>query len=125
MPKPLPWMAKFTRDPWPKKVVWHQSGRLHDRFYWLAMPAGTAKPGVTIRAEVEKNAITIDAPDVARLVLRLHDRLVDLEHALTVRLNGKTVFEGKVPRQADAILDSLQQRSDPQSAATALLEVKQ
>jgi len=40
-----------------------------------------------------------------------------------VILNGKSVFAGKVTRQADAILKSLQQRADPQSAAVALLEV--
>jgi poly(3-hydroxybutyrate) depolymerase len=117
------WMARLTRDPWPKKVVWHQSSRLHDRFYWLALPAGVARPGLTIRAEVEKNVVTVDAPGVSMLVLRLHDRLVDLDQPVRVRLNGKTVFDGRVSRQADAILKSLQQRSDPQIAATALLEV--
>lgn len=121
----VPWMAKFTRDPWPKRVVWHQSSRLHDRFYWLALPAGIAKPGLTIRAEVEKNAVTIDAPGVSKLILRLHDRLVDLDQPVKVRLNGSTVFAGKAARQADAILTSLQERSDPASAATALLEVMQ
>jgi poly(3-hydroxybutyrate) depolymerase len=119
----VPWMAKLTRDPWPKKVVWHQSPRLHNRFYWLSLPEGVAKADTTVRASVENNHITIDAPEVPRLVLRLHDRLVDLDQALKVTLNGKTVFEGKVTRQADAILKSLQQRSDPNGAATALLEV--
>jgi hypothetical protein len=120
----VPWMASFTRDPWPKKVVWCQSGRVHDRFYWLALPAGVAKEGLTIRALAEKNVITLDAPDVTQLTLRLNDQLVDLDQPLKVVLNGKTVFEGKVTRQADAILKSLQQRSDPHSAATALLEIK-
>jgi len=119
----LPWMARFTRDPWPKKVVWCQSGRLHDRFYWLALPEGVAKRDLTIRAEVEKNVVTIDAPEVAGLILRLHDRLVDLDQPVKVQLNGKTVFQGKVLRQAEAILTSLRQRADPHSAATALLEV--
>ena len=119
----VPWMAKFTRNPWPKKIVWQQSDRVHDRFYWLALPRGVAKPGMTIRAAVERNIITLDAPDVTHVILRLHDRLVDLDQTIKVRLNGKTVFEGKVARQADAILESLQQRGDIQSAATALLEV--
>jgi len=119
----VPWMAKLTRNPWPDKIVWHQSGRLHDRFYWLALPAGTAKPGLDIRASTDKNTITIDAPDVARLTVRLNDRLVDLDQPVKVILNGKNVFDGKVTRQANAILKSLQQRADPQSAAVALLEV--
>jgi hypothetical protein len=119
----VPWMAKLTRNPWPKQIVWHQAGRLHGRFYWLALPEGIAKPGLTIRGGVANNVITLDAPDVPRLILRLHDRLVDLDQPIKVRLNGQTVFEGKVTRQADAILKSLQQRADPHSAATALLEV--
>ena len=119
----VPWMAQLTRNPWPDKIFWHQSGRLHDRFYWLALPAGTAQPGLDIRAAVSHNTITIDAPDVARITLRLHDRLVDLDQPVKVVLNGKTVFEAKVTRQADTILKSLQQRADPYSAAVALLEV--
>ena len=120
----VPWMAKFTRNPWPRKIVWYQSDRLHDRFYRLALPEGVAKPGLTIHTSVEHNVITLDAPDVTCVILRLHDRLEDLDQPLKVLLNGKTVFEGKVPRQADAILKSLQQRADPHSAATALLEVR-
>ena len=119
----VPWMAKLTRNPWPNKIVWYQSGRLHDRFYWLALPAGTAKPGLDIRANVSNNTITIDAPDIARITLRLNDRLVDLDQPVKVILNGKSAFEGKVTRQANAILKSLQQRADPQSAAVVLLEV--
>ena len=119
----VPWMAKFTRNPWPKKIAWCQNGRTHDRFYWLALPTGVAKTGLTIHASADNNVITIDAPDVTRLTLRLNDRLVDLDQVLKVLLNGKSVFEGKVNRQADAILKSLQQRSDPHSAATALLEI--
>ena len=119
----VPWMAKFTRSPWPKKIAWCQSGRTHDRFYWLALPEGLAKAGLTIHATAENNVITIDAPEVPQLTLRLNDCLVDLDQVLKVLLNGKTVFEGKVPRQADAILKSLQQRADPHSAATALLEI--
>jgi hypothetical protein len=58
------------------------------------------------------------------VILRLHDSLLDLDRPVKVLFNGKTAFEGKVPRQGDAILRSLRQRADPQSAAVALLEVK-
>ena len=120
----VPWMASLTRDPWPKKLVWNQSGRLHDRFYWLALPPGAAKAGQLIRASVTDNTITLDAPGVSRVILRLNDRLLDLDRPVTVVSNGKTVFKGKVARQANAILESLRQRADPYSAATALLDVK-
>lgn len=119
----LPWMAKQTRDPWPKQVVWHQSGRLHERFYWLALPAGTAKPGLTVRAKVSDNRIEVTAPGVDKLRLRLHDRLVDLDRELTVVLNGKEVFQGKVARDEKAIRQSLVERGDPKCAAFALLDI--
>ena len=89
----------------------------------MALAAGVAKGGLTITATAENNVITLDAPEVSQLVLRLSDRLVDLDQPVKVLLNGKLAFEGKVSRQADAILKSLQQRSDPSSAATALLEI--
>ena len=34
----LPWMAKFSRDPVPERVVWKQTGTPHERSYWLAVP---------------------------------------------------------------------------------------
>ena len=48
----VPWMAKNSRTTWPKKIVWHQSGRIHDRFYWLSVPEKTAQKGQTIKAEI-------------------------------------------------------------------------
>src|SRR5262249_22830525 len=36
----LPWMARWTRDPVPNRVVWKQTGTPHDRSYWLAVPSG-------------------------------------------------------------------------------------
>ncbi len=120
----VPWMAACTRDPWPKTVVWCQSTRLHDRFYWLSLPAGSAKPGLTIRGNVMNQQITIDAPEGTKVILRLHDRLINLDQTVKVLLNGKRVYEGKVKRQASAVVKSLEQRADPSSAATALLEIQ-
>lgn len=119
----LPWMAGMARDPWPKKIVWNQSSRLHDRFYWLALPPGTAQAGKSICASVEGNVITLENSWAPRVILRLHDRLLDLDRPVKVVCNGKPLFEGKVARQADCILESLRQRADPHSAATAILEL--
>ena len=37
------WMARHTRDPRPKKIVWKQDDVTHRRFYWLAVDDETAK----------------------------------------------------------------------------------
>jgi len=38
-----------------------------------------------------------------------------------VRLNGKTVHEGKIPRAVAAMKRSLEERVDPRMTATAIL----
>lgn len=120
----LPWMAQFTRNPWPKRVVWVQDDVTHDRFYWLQIPDGSqAKAGDRIDARVEGQAITVDGAVPAGLTLRLSDRLVDLDRPVRVTVNGRLAFAGKVPRTAAAIVRSLEERLDPASAATALLRL--
>ncbi|MEC9048130.1 MAG: polyhydroxyalkanoate depolymerase, partial [Planctomycetota bacterium] len=116
----LPWMAQYTRDPWPKKLVWRQSGRLHDRFYWLSLPAGAAKNGQLVRAEVDGQRITIESEGVPALRLRLNDALVDLDRPLEIRWNDdqQTVT---ATRSLRAVHASLRQRLDPSSAATAVV----
>jgi hypothetical protein len=119
----LPWMAKFVRDPWPKRVVWYQDDVTHNRFYWLAVQKGTAKPGQTITAEADGQTIRISAKDRHQLELRLSDQLVDLDQPVTVIVNGRRIFHGFVPRTRDAIETSLRERADADSAATATLRL--
>jgi poly(3-hydroxybutyrate) depolymerase len=118
----LPWMAQYTRDPWPKKVVWRQSGRLHDRFYWLSVPAGSAQGGQQARAEVDGQKITIESEGISKLRLRLHDDLVDLDAPVKITWNGeaRTV---RPQRSLRAVYASLQRRLDPTSAATAFIDL--
>lgn len=120
----VPWMAGFDRDPWPAKVVWHQAGRTHDRFAWLAVPSGTAERGDLVVAQVDGQTIAITSDDVERLTLRLSDALLDLDAPVTVTWNGVTVHERAVTRRAAAIDASLAARFDPPAVATAELTVK-
>ena len=120
----LPWMAKKTRDAWPQRVVWHQSRRTHRRFYWLAVPKGTAKPEQAVTAEVEGQRITLEATGLNQIILRLSDELVNLDQPITVIVNDKEVFKGKTERKVAAIWKSLRQRMDLRSVATATVELK-
>ena len=121
----LPWMASFTRDPWPKRIVWEQDDVTHDRFYWLQMPnAASAKAGNRITAAVEGQTITLAGTVPSGTTLRLSDHLVNLDRPVRVVVNGRQAFSGKVPRTAHAVERSLQERADPASAATALLRVR-
>ncbi len=120
----IPRMSVLTRTNWPSRVVWKQNPRvLHDRFYWLERPSGAAQPGELYAAHVEGQTITIETPASGKLILRLSDELLDLDKPVRVVAGGKTVFDGKVPRSFAAITQSLHEREDPETIATALLPV--
>jgi poly(3-hydroxybutyrate) depolymerase len=119
----VPWMAKRTRDAWPQKIVWHQTGRAHSRFYWLSVPAEFAQKGQTIRAEVVGQTISLQTERVDQVRLRLSDKLLDLDKEITVSRNGEQVFQGKVVRTVQALYESLNERMDPTSVASAHLMI--
>jgi poly(3-hydroxybutyrate) depolymerase len=117
----LPWMAKFTRQAWPKKLVWVQTGVTHDRFYWLQVPADAAKPGQQLVATVKGQAIEVTGDAPKGWGLRLSDALLDLDAPFTVTLNGKQVFRGKATRSEAVIRAALAERLDPAICPTAVL----
>jgi pimeloyl-ACP methyl ester carboxylesterase len=117
----IPWMAKYTRNPWPRKIVWRQASVTHDRFYWLAIPKDTAQPNKQINASVESQTIRVtgDVPDNLRLLLS--DQLLDLDKPIRVFVGDREIMNTKASRTIEAIRESLNERADPRSAATAIL----
>jgi hypothetical protein len=118
----LPWMAKHTRNPWPKKIVWLQDDVTHTRFYWLAVPATEAKRKRQIMAEADGQTIRLTGDVPQGMTLRLSDALLNLDKPIRVFVTNREVFHAKSPRRLEVIRASLQERADPRSAATA--EVK-
>jgi hypothetical protein len=116
-------MAKFTRNPWPTKIIWRQAKGITSRFYWLQIPEQHLAKGQRLNAEVDGQAITITAENTKRLVVRLSDQLVNLDAPLSITVNGEEKFSGQVKRSAREIISSLDQRADPASAATASVTV--
>ncbi|MEH3103992.1 MAG: hypothetical protein PGN12_08805 [Sphingomonas phyllosphaerae] len=120
----VPWMATFTRNPWPTRVIWVQDDVPNDRFYWLQIrDAAATQRGDTIVANVTGQTITLTGTVPAGTTLRLSDRLLNLDRAVRVVVNGRTVHTGKVSRTAAAIERSLRERFDRDSVATATLNV--
>lgn len=117
----VPWMAERTRNPWPKKVVWRQDDVTHARFYWLAVPSSEVKAKNKIVAEVDGQTINLTGDVPKGMILRLSDQLLNLDTPLRVTVKGSEVFQGRVARRAEVIRESLQERADPHSAATAKL----
>jgi hypothetical protein len=121
----LDFMAKFTRNPYPDKVVWRQNNVTHDRFYWLAMPEGTAKAKQLVIASRKGQTIDIEKTEgVKTLTILLNDTMVDLDKPVTIKMDGKTLFEGIVPRTAGELDKTLSQRGDPTSVFSAAQTVQ-
>jgi hypothetical protein len=123
----IPRMFKSQRMAWPKRVVWKENDNfVHQRFYWLERAeGGDTNAGTMYAARVEGQTITIEAPASGQLVLRLSDKLVDLDQPVSVvaGTSGKTIFEGKVARSVAAIAASLEERVDAELVAAAKLPV--
>ena len=120
----LQWMAKFTRNPWPRKIIWRQAKGITSRFYWLQIPEKHLAKGQRMTAEVDGQAINITAEKTPRLIVRFSDQLLDLDKPVTITVNGEEKFNGTVKRSAREIIKSLHQRADPASVATASVTLK-
>jgi len=108
----VPWLASFTRNPLPKDVIWIQDDILRDQFYWLGTPIESAKQGQKVRVVVSGNDINVLEDQAQTLYIYLNDNLVNLDKKVTVTINGKKVFNNKVPRNADVIKQSIAARLD-------------
>ena len=142
----VPWMAKYTRNPWPKKLHWYQDNVTHNRFYWLSNK--NPKHRQLISAAVKEQTIILNTPDIkldyyhpamqamgfkdkakkfgqiSKVTLRLADQLIDMNHKVTVKdARGMILLEKKIVRTIATIAESLEQRPDGASVAYATLEV--
>lgn len=124
----LPWMARRTRNVWPKRVVWIQDHVSHSRFYWLEVDPAEAKKGQRITAAAHGQTIELTTETdtkhpVKAVTLHLTDRLVDLDHPITVTWNGTQIFQGPVPRTRQGIERSLATSLSQPCCGTAMLTV--
>jgi hypothetical protein len=109
----VPWMARFTRDPLPKRVVWKQDGVTHRRFYWLAVDSDQARTDTEIIADLDDQRIDIKSEGLTRLIVRLNDQMLDLDRSIAITASGKEVFRGTSPRTIDTLARTLGEYGDP------------
>ena len=120
------WISRFTRDPYPKKVVWKPvdatRGHVHT-FYYLALerPGGAMDIVVTRR----ENAFVIEkAAGTDRLTLRLNDAFVDLEKPVVVTRDAKEIHRGRVERRLGTLLETFVLRGDARLAFSAEIALR-
>lgn len=136
----FPWMAKYTRNPYPKKIVWRQENEEKKMpeafFYWLKVadkhisgrsdddaPGSSNERkkylGKEITAEISGNTITLSKCDYDTFTIYLNDTMVNLDNDVTVTFNGKQLFSGRVERSEEVMKRSLAERNDPSYCFTA------
>jgi len=120
----IPWMAKYTRDPLPRRIVWLQDAETHERFYWLAVRGESIKGRSRIVANLDNQTVTIEISTVPEVVILLNDKMLDLDKDVTVLYRGKTLYHGVVARERTVIERTLNERGDPSSLFYAEIVVK-
>src|SRR5690606_16491690 len=107
----VPWMAGFTRNPTPQRIVWYQDDITHPSFYWLAVaePRGET----TITAERDGQIVHVTSSDVNDARVRLRDDMLDRDQPASVLFNEAEVFSGNVSRTIAVLAATLEQRPDP------------
>lgn len=121
--KVLPWIAALKRNPIPERVVWRQSSTTHERFYWLAVP----KPVTGAEVVAERSGQNIDIKSSSKvddLLIRLDDRMADLNQPVRVTYKGGVLFEGAVPRTIATIMRTLDKYGDPKMIFDSEIAVK-
>jgi predicted peptidase len=109
----LPWMADYTRDPLPKRVVWKQDDVTHPRFYWLAVKTEDQHGGAEIRGHLQGQTFQVQATGVDGVIIRVNDQMLNLDEAVTVTSTGRKLYKGYVERTIGTLARTLEERGDP------------
>lgn len=121
----LPWMSNFKRNPIPSKVVWRQSNKNQNAFYWLRIPSTNIQKNGTVVVEYNKdlNEINILENYSDTLDLFIHEGMLNLSKRVVVRYQNKVIFEGSVCKTILNLYQSLEQKGDENLCFPSMLTV--
>jgi len=119
----IPWMAKFRRDPFPKRIVWKQDDVQHRRFYWLATSKDAMEDRAEVVAERRENVVVLRTSGVKRLTIYANDTMFNLDEPLTLQFGNSQVFHSQIPRTISVLSETLQEYGDPRSAYSAEVSI--
>ncbi|MFO0783891.1 MAG: dienelactone hydrolase family protein [Phycisphaerales bacterium] len=118
----VPWMAKFTRDSRPSKIVWLQDDVTEPRFYWLAVDDPKAGERMVVARDGQRVTVT-EAPAGKRVRVRLDDTMAKLDEEVTVQQGQVVLWKGVPQRTIGAVARTLAERGDPKAVFVAEVEV--
>ena len=122
------WIAQRTRQPLPDRVVW--TVRPFDttvalQRHWLALPEAPVRMPLFLTATITGNAIALTAETTAAdgksreaaregsVLVRLNDRMMDLDQPVTLTLNGRPLPSVQPERRLGVMARTMAERCDP------------
>jgi len=118
----LKWLSQKPRNPFPKEVIRlpHSGILLPDRrFFWLEADTQQA----AFHARVLGNKIEVEAAHARKLTFYLSDRLLNLDRAVTIRVNGKQVLHRKLARSVQVAIEDAAHLNDTERFSTVRITV--
>lgn len=146
-----PWLKQFVRNPYPTHFIWEDypmDERYRKGFYNIEVTQRTAER-TQYHVQIAENVVTLQVDEVAytttqtdpvygiemkfqkqytpaahgSCLLYLHSKLVDLNQEVTVVLNGKQAFKGKVKPNLKHLVRSCATFFDPERLYPAAVEI--
>ena len=117
------WLSQWARQSWPSQIEWLNEHRTLRRHWIEVLDPRDVIDRRFIRAAVDGQTISIDAPADVGLRVLLRDELIDLDRSITIIRAGRTVFEGRLQRNERTIREALRRRFDTSAAFTAIVEI--
>ena len=137
-----PWLKNFTRNPYPKTVLWEDfemDGRHRSGFYNLQVMARPSEARTYYDMNIEGNVIHLNISNVeytctqkdkqwgiemkfnrsysnatgGKLRIYLNKQLIDMSQPVTIIVNGKPTFEGIVKANLKNLVTSCAEYFDP------------
>ena len=123
------WLAQFARNPYPDLVIWQQKKDV-ECYVWRLNKPGFTYPYVPkshywlnvddllanyarIEARLSGNKIFMKSEQYKKIMVRLNDKMVNLDKPVTIYFNGKKVFSDIVKRKFETMLKTWEERRDP------------
>jgi hypothetical protein len=119
----LPFLARFTRDAFPRSLRLRARRLEHARAFWVEV---TEKSGglAEVDGAIEGQTVALRTKGVKALRLLLRRELVDLGAPLRVLVDGREAFSGTLAEDPALFLASWRATGDPQRAHAAELQLR-
>jgi predicted esterase len=116
----IDWMIRHKRKPYPDYIVWEPSRPYKKLFWWIKVRSAGGQ--IIAKYKKSKNLIEIEGSSSGISVF-LNEKMVNLSKPVKVMVNGKEVFKDYVYYSASALLESIQDKKDPEQYFTAKIDL--